>query len=246
MILAVKDKIACYYNNKVEKYELLEMFPNLEHKVFVDSNKEDALLYANTSKITGFSTDEMNSFDIFSDLKEEGIQVVSFYVKNNTTNQYDKKVVVLNPVYYIISDKRLTYSSRLRRLTNMTFSGNSHDSVNNFCAQIYELAKETGLSIEKAAYTYFEAYKKEFGKYPWKELKASDISIWNYENGYIKLEAFGSRVREMFNYEEEYSCDLKDERNWNTIALDNIKDIQEYDVSIAIKDKNIISVIDEY
>lgn len=244
MILAIKDKIACFYNNKEEKQELLEMFKNKPHKIFVNSDDEYAMKFSNTDKISGFTTDEMNAFHIFKDLKEEGFQVASFELKNEEKGIYEQKEIVLNPIQYIVSDKRLTFSNRSRKLVNMTFSGTSYQSVNNFCAQIYAFSKETGESIERAAYIYFEEYKKVFSKYPWKTLNSSDI--YSFSDKYIKLESFGDKVMELYTGDEMYNCVLKNEKNWKNLSMDLIKNIKVKNISIAIEDSSILKVIDEY
>ena len=101
-----------------------------------------------------------------------------------------------HPVYCINSDKRLTYSNRSHKLINMCFSGNPTNSVNNFCAQIYEYAKEIEEPVERAAYLYFEEYKKVYSRYPWNELKASNFY---FVNNYIKTELHGKRIAELYD-----------------------------------------------
>ncbi len=148
-----------------------------------------------------------------------------------------------HPVYCINSDKRLTYSNRSHKLINMCFSGNPTNSVNNFCAQIYEYAKEIEEPVERAAYLYFEEYKKVYSRYPWNELKASNFY---FVNNYIKTELHGKRIAELYDGVSEYKCEIKDIEEWTNLPIYNIKNIRINEIVTAIKDNHILSVIDEY
>lgn len=68
MILALKDEAAYAYNTLEEKEELLNKLKRTNYKIFSNSDVELAKKYANTDKIIGYLTDEMDATQSFKEL----------------------------------------------------------------------------------------------------------------------------------------------------------------------------------
>lgn len=82
MILALKDEAAYAYNTLEEKEELLNKLKRTNYKIFSNSDVELAKKYANTDKIIGYLTDEMDTIQSFKELiSQEDLSVLDPLIK---------------------------------------------------------------------------------------------------------------------------------------------------------------------
>lgn len=240
MILAIKNKIACYYNTEEEKKELLKIFVNPENpcfNIFLNTEKGKALSYSNVPKITGFLTEKEDPFTALRQLKDKGIQLVSFMAKDK------RYCTILNDIYYPSSVFRLEYNALEDKFEPYRFKGCSHDSAHDLCEQIIKYYNERGIMFLKSATkTYMEEYQKQFGKKFWKYVEGSNF--FDIEETII-FKCLGSCFTNTGCSSDEYNCDLISKIYDVEINKEDIHDITPIDVLVAIKNDDILSVIED-
>ena len=240
MILAIKDKIACFYNTEEEKKEILELFidnKNIEYKIFNNTDKDNALNYSNTFKITGFLTPK-DPFNEINELKDKGIQFISFKVND------EKYCAIINDIFYPRSSYRLVYDEDKREFKKYKFNGNLRDTANDLCSQIINLQKSELISTETAVLRYNQEYRKVFGESFWKYISADKFFDWGFSDS-ILFKCIGKRLKAPIISFDEYYYQLEEKQEDMLIKKSDMSDIKITESFLSIKNKNINNYIKE-
>lgn len=243
MILAIKNKKACYYNSIEEKRELINFFKE-DYKVFPNINKKEALLYSNQEKITGFIEKE-DPLDVFKDLKQEKVRLISFLGKDSETNLLNKYFLVLNPLYYLGLNEMITYIPGIDMFNPVTFDGKVDDFYNSFIREITIYQKEKRIfSFKHAVLQYIKEYKELIGKYPWKVIGCSGVYSGIGERSEILYFInIGTKVDIFLNKKNEYIGNLKQPNHLIYLKKEEIFDIKLENMFLEITDEVFLSII---
>lgn len=234
MILAIKDEKAYYYNTIKEKEEILQRYKNPIYRVFTNNDKDYAKIFAESDKVSGFCTDEMNNYEILKELKNEGIQIAKF-IDNSSFYRF----VILNNTYCLNSNYYLEYDRTNDIFEKAVYRGYSHNAVNNMCRSIYYFADCKGLSTIDAAYQYFMKYNAMFGSHPWTTLYSSYVS---YNNSSIHFEYTMDDIL-VINEKEKYKFKLKNTHKEDVKKDSDISNISEEPIYLSFKDEKILEAI---
>lgn len=243
MILAIKNKIACYYNSEEERNEILDLFSDksgITYNIFENNDKNKALYYANVSKITGFLLERKDPFKELSMLKDKGIELVSFKVKG------ESYCVILNDIYYPRSEYRLKYDKIHDSFFCSKFNGNLRDTSNDLCNNILDYQKQKGsMFLRTAVLNYNMAYRKEYGENFWKCVTADKFFNFELDKDHesILFKCIGKRLENPIISLSEYYCQLEDKQKDVEIKKDDITNIREVPVFLSIKNEEIKSLI---
>lgn len=221
MLLATKSGKVYVYNNKKER-EILEENISENYKIFTDNDKEKALNYANTKKITGFMTKEMNTFDILCELKTSGINIATF---NRNISSAD---IILNDIYILNTQKRLILDKKTKLWKTGTYKGDMDDAIKDFYNQIKYFSEETKLSMSKSVSEYLEAFKSIFRFCPWTKIEKSRFVGYS---DYITLDNIYKEIR----ISKDYEIKMLDNFKLQDCKQEKIYDIREKEISLEIK-----------
>lgn len=236
MLLATKNKIFVY-NNLDEKEELEKIFSNKIYKIFSNEDKEKAKKFANTEKIIGFITDEMDVFDIFCDLKTSGVNIASFEFKDKLYN------IVLNDAYFLSTNKRLDYDDRKKCFRETVYKGKQENAIKDLYERIRYYSSKTKTPTRKAIKIYFENFYKLHKYHMWNGVaesflvKTSDLITLNEI-------CYGLEIKELLD--DNLCLSIKKMTNLYDCEMSDISKIREKEIPLEIKHKLVLEVIKEF
>lgn len=241
MILAVKNKKACFYNNLKEKREIINMFKDKKYKIFPNKNIKEALLYSKQEKITGFIREE-DPFDVLCDLKQEKVRLVSFMGKNKETKISTKYFIILNPLYYINSNERITYISPIDMFNPALFKSEIKNCYADFLKEIKEYQNESKISsFRYAIFSYITEYKELIKKYPWEKISTSGLNKYKEK---IYFTNIGTEIKFSINKNEKYVYELQQINHFISFRKEDISDIKIENILLEITDNDFLYVIE--
>lgn len=238
MILAIKNKIACYYNSKQEKSELLATFKPKNYRVFCDTDIKRATNYAKTKKITGFKIDKMTPLEIFQDLKGEGIKLVSFETKSG-----ECRIVILNNIYMLNTKKYIDFDLHFINIIKKTcLDEDIKEIMENIIEKITRYKRYYKIPLEKAAYQYFFNFERNYKQYPW--VKYNDWHVQHtLDLEYLVFENICENISVRDSYNNNYYIDFKKYKTNYKIKESDILNIKEVNFDLVYNDPQILKSI---
>lgn len=242
MILANKNKFACYYNNSKEKDELKSTLIEGECRIFSDYDTKKALSYANTKTIKGFRTNEMSSYAILKELEKEDTGIVEF-----KTRKGKHKIVVLNTTYFLCTRNYLEFDSKTNNFVKAEYRGYAYKTVENFINSIKSYASKRRMPLFLAIYQYISAFYKLYKFYPWQTIQASDFYFQENDLPFgeddICFEYIGEDILEnITNPKFEFS--IKNSENNVRYREYEVNEIKELTSSFKIDYRPVIEIIE--